>query len=141
MFEKKYEDRLRCWNQFRLSLETSPSPEQDVADLYLKAPKVSIQVDPWDQTTWLNPWELLKENQYCEFSKILGICYTLQLTNRFMEERPEIHIYMSSEKSKTYYLLFFQNKVFGYDESRVISRGDLPGDLKSLKIYSMPRLT
>ena len=86
MFSKKYDDRLKFWNDFRTKLETSPNPFQDTLDLYNQSPIVSIQVDPYDQSLWLDPWELINENQYCEFSKILGICYTLQLTDRFMNE-------------------------------------------------------
>jgi hypothetical protein len=74
MFDKKYEERLRAWNEFRQSLEASTDPLEDTVKFYERAPVVSIQVDPWDSDTWLNPWELLYENKYCEFSKILAIC-------------------------------------------------------------------
>ncbi len=140
MFDKKYEDRLRAWNQFRLSLETSKSPLEDTVDFYSKAPMVSIQVDPWDSSTWLSPWELLYENQYCEFSKILAICYSLQLTNRFMAEEFEIHIYTNNKEAKTYYLLFFQQKVIGYDCTRMVDKDELPPDLQSQITYKMPKL-
>lgn len=140
MFDKKYDDRLRAWNQFRQNLETSSSPLADVVNVYSKAPMVSIQVDPWDVSTWLNPWELLYENKYCEFSKILGICYTLQLTERFMNEDFEIHIYTNNEESSVHYLLFFQEKVIGYDWPNVIKRNDLPSNFQSQQQYLMPPL-
>ena len=65
MFDKKYEDRLKAWNQFRISLETAKNPLEDSIEFYRRAPMVSIQVDPYEPDTWLNPWELLRENQYC----------------------------------------------------------------------------
>jgi hypothetical protein len=140
MFNKKYEDRLSVWNEFRLTLETSSSPLEDVLEFYKTAPLASIQVDPYDSSTWLDPWELVFENQYCEFSKILGICYTLQLTERFMASDFEIHIYTNNKESCTHYLLFIQNKVIGYDWTKVLHKDDLPHALQSQKNYPMPRL-
>jgi len=140
MFDKKYEDRLRAWSKFRASLETSLDPLTDIIKFYERAPMVSIQVDPYDSNVWLDPWELLYENQYCDFSKILAICYTLQLTDRFTAEDFEIHICTNDKEARTYYLLFFQNKVIGYDWSSIIERNDLPPDLQSQQHYLMPPL-
>lgn len=140
MFEKKFYERLRTWNSFRETLETSIDPIQDIIDFYKTAPLVNIQVDPWDPSTWLDPWELVYENQYCDFSKLLGICYSLQLTERFISENFEIHIVTNKKESKVYYLLFFQNKVIGYDCSKAVDRKDLPKELEIQKIYTMPPL-
>jgi hypothetical protein len=140
MFNKKFEERLELWHQFRLELETSSTPLEDVVEFYSKAPLVSMQVDPYESDTWLDPWELLKENQYCEFSKILAICYSLQLTDRFMAEDFEIHICTNNKEASTHYLLFFQEKVIGYDWTRIIKRNELPLDLQSQQQYLMPPL-
>jgi hypothetical protein len=140
MFDKKYSERLQVWRKFRESLETSNQPIDEVLEFYKCAPWVSMQVDPWDTSTWLGPWELMYENKYCEFSKILAICYTLQLTERFMADDFEIHICTDNKESSTYYLLFFQDKVIGYDWSTVIHRNELPSDLQSQQHYLMPPL-
>jgi hypothetical protein len=140
MFNKKFEERLELWRQFRLGLETSSTPLEDAVEFYKTAPLVSIQVDPYDVDQWLDPWELLYENQYCEFSKILAICYSLQLTDRFMTEDFEIHICTNNKEATTHYLLFFQNKVIGYEWSSVIERDNLPLDLQSQQHYLMPPL-
>lgn len=140
MFNKKFESRLAVWHNFRLTLETSPSPLEDVCAFYKAAPLAAVQMDPYDPNTWLDPWELLKENQYCEFSKILAICYTLQLTERFMRQKFEIHIYTNNEESSTHFLLFIQDKVIGYDWTKVLHAEDLPQKLQSQQHYSMPLL-
>jgi hypothetical protein len=140
MFNKKFEERLELWHQFRLGLETSSTPLEDAVEFYKTAPLVSMQVDPYEPDTWLDPWELLKENQYCEFSKILAICYSLQLTDRFMAEAFEIHIFTNNKEARTHYLLFFQEKVIGYDWTRIIKRNELPLDLQSQQQYLMPPL-
>ena len=38
MFDKKYEDRLTIWREFRNELETSADPLQDTIDFYNQAP-------------------------------------------------------------------------------------------------------
>jgi hypothetical protein len=98
MFDKKYEDRLRIWSEFRKSLETSPNPIHDAIEFYKKVPLVNIQVDPYDKSTWLGPWDLIYENKYCEFATVLGIAYSLQLTERFSQSNFEIHICTDNAK-------------------------------------------
>jgi hypothetical protein len=130
MFDKKFDDRLRAWIEFRNSLENSETPIQDTIDLYSQAPMVNIQVDPWSQDTWLDPWQLLLENKYCDFAKLLGIFYTLKLTTRFSDATAEIHICTDSEKSESMYLLFFGDKVIGYDMCKAVESTELPKKLR-----------
>ena len=140
MFNGTYEQRLFAWNGFRNSLETSETPIQDVIDIYNKAPKVLIHADPYDKQTWPTPWELVNENSYCEFCLMLGICYTLQLTDRFSTEHFEIHIRQDKERSETRYLLFLKDLCIGYDEHAPVSVEDLPETLRLEKKYVMPDL-
>lgn len=140
MFDKKYEQQLTLWREFRHSLETSSNPLEDTVNFFRSAPLVAIQVDPWTPENWLTPWELIHENQYCDFSKILAICYTLQLTDCFMDEDFEIHIVTNNKESTTHYLLFVQERVIGYDWTRIVDKSQLPTDLQSQRVYSMPKL-
>jgi hypothetical protein len=140
MFDQKYEDRLATWRNFRNGLEAAPSPLEDVVAFYKSAPYVSILTDPWDKSTWLGPWELLHENQYCDFSRVLGMCYSLQLTERFKDLTFEIHIGMDHSNAHTYYLLYVNNYVIGYKEDCVVERTALPDTLVSQRIYVMPTL-
>ena len=140
MFDQIYEERLATWRNFRDRLEDSTTPLEDVVAFYRSAPYVSILTDPWDKSTWLGPWELLHENQYCEFSRVLGMCYSLQLTERFKGQTFEIHIGMDHLKSQTYYLLYIDNCVIGYKESAVVKKSSLPDTLVSQRIYVMPTL-
>jgi len=139
MFEKKYEERLASWHSFRNHLETSEDPLKDVIEFYNRAPMVSINTDPYNEDTWLDPWELVLENQYCEFCRVLGQCYSLQLTERFLGVDFEIHISIDSEKSKSYYLLYVGDKVLGYRNSYV-SANEIPQAVVAQKIYHMPKL-
>lgn len=140
MFETPFEDRIAFWRNFRDSLETSDTPFEDVIGLYSTAPLMSIHTDPWDQHTWPQPWQLLEQNQYCDFRTVLACCYSLQLTDRFTTARFEIHIGMDYLDSQTHYLLFVNDSVLGYPLNAVTVRSQLPATLVSQRIYVMPPL-
>ena len=92
MFENGYESRLREWHDFRSTLENCKDPFTDCIVLYKNAPRVfKTNVDPWDKKTWLDPWQLVEKNLYSEMCITLGICYSLQLTERFSNSSFEIH--------------------------------------------------
>ena len=139
MYNKKYEERLATWSEFRSSLEDSNTPFLDVVEFYASAPKTRYSVDPWGQSTWPDPWQLLQENLYCEFSIVLGMCFSLQLTDRFSGSDFEIHISTNNKKAETYYLLFVDDVCVNYKDGN-ISKENLPDALYSQSIYSMPVL-
>ena len=141
MFHKPYQTRLSLWQDFRTELDASSDPLQSVIDLYQNAPTVSINCDPWDSSTWPTPWELLAENEYCEYCIILGMCYTLQLTDKFSQASFEIHIVVDKENSDRMYLLHVGNMVLGYYYNTYIHRNDLPPGLHSEVVHQMPGLT
>ena len=126
---QKYEDRLASWQEFRESLETVDNPLQSVLDYYDQAPRVSINTDPWDNATWPDPWELIHENQYCKFCTVLGICYSLQLTERFKGSNFEIHIGIDRKKSRTVFLLMIDDIVIGWNEG-LVNKLELPKTLQ-----------
>ena len=129
MSNSTYEQRLVVWSTFRNELESSKTPLQDVIEFYKSIPIVSIYTDPWDKETWPTPWELVNENQYCEFCRVLGYCFSLQLTERFNDAQFEIHI--STSEALVYYYLLYVNKeyVLGYDSNNVVSIDALPSEL------------
>jgi len=125
MFEKDYYTRLKIWNQFRQSLETSETPFEDVLEFWRFTPLGRPATDPYDSDTWPDPWELIHENIYCEFLQILAICYSLQLTDRFSQSRFEIHITLDEKESDIVYLLFVDNQAIGYYNNGVIDKKDI----------------
>ena len=140
MFNRKYEERLHLWSKFRESLEVTSTPLQDVIDFYSLAPTINISLDPWDQKTWPGPWELIDENTYCDFARVLGMCYSLQLTERFKESSFEIHICIDNTKSETYYLLYIDMQhVLGY-KNQVVDISEVPDTLVSQLKHTMPSL-
>ena len=140
MFNGLYEDRLRLWTDFRNTLETTETPLQDIVDFYNTPPRVTIHTDPYDQSTWPSPWELVAENIYCDFCILLGICYSLQLTDRFSSSNFEIHITQDREKSETHYLLFVDEWCIGYDSNKPVLRTELSKTMTFGTSYIMPSL-
>tara|TARA_R110002074_G_scaffold382238_1_gene561751 strand:- start:237 stop:653 length:417 start_codon:yes stop_codon:yes gene_type:complete len=137
MFEKQYEERMTLWREFRSSLEESPNPIQAVIDFYNHAPPCRLATDPYDRNTWPNPWEILEENTYCDFVKILAICYTLQLTEVLKQENYEIHIARDYKNCETYYLLYVGNTVVGFTGDTHVQRNELPTTLRSECVYAL----
>ena len=140
MFDKTYEDRLTSWANFRSTLEDSKDPIQDTINFFNPAPLVNIQTDPYASSTWPDPWELIKENIYCPFVKILAICYTLQLTDVLSKVNYEIHITHDQDKSSTYYLLYVGDRVIGFKEGTHVQRNEIPNSIISHHEYPMPAL-
>lgn len=136
MFNETYEQRLASWRKFRESLETDDDPFRSVIDFYNKSPYVSRHTDPWTQSMWPDPWELVNENQYDDFCRVLGMCYSLQLTERFKGCSFEIHICTNRANSELYYLLFVDDTVINWDNNYV-HKSKLPQELVSQEVYSM----
>lgn len=136
MFEKRYEQRLESWAQFRETLEESDDPFRDIIKFYSKAPYVSIHTDPWNQAAWPNPWELVHENQYDDFCRVLGMCYSLQLTDRFKGSNFEIHICTINNLGYLY-LLLVDDIIIGLEDEPVSAK-EFPSDVRSQQIYRMP---
>ena len=135
-----FEQRLVAWRDFRLTLETAEDPLQECIDFWNSVPEVSFQADPYEQSTWPDPWQMIEENIYCTFVKILAICYTLQLTDRFTQAKFEIHITHNTEESTTKYLLFVDDRVIGFKGDTHVARSELSKNLKSQQSYSMSPL-
>ena len=140
MNDLNYEQRLSGWSAFRETLELSDDPLQDVINYYNKIPTVSIQTDPYNSSTWPSPWELVNENMYCDFCRVLGMCYSLQLTDRFSREKFEIHIGINNEKSEHYYLLVVGDRVLGFYNSTHVHVDQALKNLEPQEIHSMPPL-
>lgn len=128
MFDKSEGERLRLWHQFRQTLEHSKDPIQDTIDFYSSAPLTSISMDPYDSESWMNPWELLNYNMYCDFGKILGIGYTISLTDRFSSKPKMIHISTNKKVAETKYLLYIGDTVVGYEYDTWVNQNKIDSE-------------
>jgi hypothetical protein len=138
--EKQSLNKISAWQDFRRQLECYDDPLAQTSLFFEKKKKVKLYTDPYDQSTWPTPWELIEEDEYCPFNVLLGICYTLQLTDRLKNIDPVISISIDNLNKTVYYLLFIDDKVYGFEEGFWVSTVLLPKTLKTIKIYNMPRL-
>lgn len=134
---KETDTLLYNWVNFRETLESIDDPLNEVAKFFLALPRVKVYTDPYDQTTWPTPWELITENEYCPFNILLGICYTLQLTERFSQIQPTIQIAIDNKSKTVYYLLIVEDNVFGFSDAEWVKDYTLPKSLKIQKIFEM----
>lgn len=111
MFDLNEIDRLRKWKEFRVSLENSSTPFEDVALFWSNAPFVNQYLDPFKSKSWPDPWRLVIDNRYDELGIVLGMCYTLQLTERFKGSKYEIHMSMPSTKQDKKFLLLVDDGI------------------------------
>ena len=141
MFSEVYENRLIKWKALRDTLETSIDPLREVVEYYSNAPIVhNKSINMWDQSTWRGPWELIQENGYTDTCILLGICYTLQLTERFSKNRFEIHIITEVEKQETFMLLSMGQTFIQPMGKHIISHNEAPGSWVPQKVYKLPAL-
>tara|TARA_B100000035_G_C20885204_1_gene502396 strand:- start:288 stop:707 length:420 start_codon:yes stop_codon:yes gene_type:complete len=110
MFKENYYQNMELWLGLRNQLEVDKDPFDSVFKFWNNVPTSKISIDPYDKERWPDPWEMIYENDYCEFKKILAICYTLQLTDRFSRSDFGIHITLDRDKSRYLYLLEVDNK-------------------------------
>lgn len=140
VFDSYGTDRLTNWKQFRDSLETSATPLEDVAELWSHAPFVSPYLDPQNPAEWPDPWHLILDERLDELAIVLGMLYTIKLTQRFIDTHCEIHMSMLSNKKEPAYFLVVDNKhVLNLEYNSVVDVAALE-KLKTNKIWSKSKL-
>lgn len=97
---------LREWRDLRDYAQKSDDTVKIIKQFFETKPSVSFHTDPYTRSSWPEPWQLIYENTYCEFTKILAICYTLQLTTKFTGHSASIYIIRDSKNHKEYPVLY-----------------------------------
>jgi len=129
MLSKTYEDRLIAWRTFRSQLDQEKDPIQSAIDFWTAVPEVTRNIDPYDSKTWPDPWEMIEENSFCEYTKILAIGYTLMLTEKCKDWHYEIQIGLDRHQSKLYYMLLAGEHIIGFEEEKSIHISNLPKNI------------
>ena len=135
MFDLSAQDRLTEWRKFREQLENSATPLEDVAQLWGGAPFVSSYLNPTEPSHWPDPWHLIIDNKLDDLAIVLGMLYTLKLTQRFMNNHFEIHMSTSSNRKDKNYYLVVENQVLNLEYRSVKHINDLM-ILDTSKIWS-----
>lgn len=141
MFDLYGTERLTEWKRFRDSLEHSETPFDDVLNLWSRAPFVEPFLDPRNPAEWPDPWHLVLDGRFDDLALVLGIMYTLKLTQRFMPSRFEIHMSMFPEESSDrFYLLVDDNVIYDMDQRKIITDTDF-SEKRTTLIWSKDQLS
>jgi len=80
-FQLDFYSRLRDWNTLKENLSDSPIDVVCVETdrFWQQSPISNHYLHPADIKSWPDPWQLLDDNIYCNYSRALGMIYTLSL--------------------------------------------------------------
>ena len=136
MFDLHGNERLIKWKQFRDSIELSNSPLEDVANFWSHAPFVSTYLPPSDPASWPDPWQLIVNGRFDELAIVIGMLYTIRLTQRFMDSKCEIHTTMLSKEEDPIYMLIVDNQHVINFEYRTVSSIKVLENIETSLIWS-----
>lgn len=134
----QFEERLSVWHDFRLTLESHPTPLEATINFWNHVDESRRNLDPYDKTTWPDPWEMIEENDYCDFTKLLAVAYTFKLTERFKDCEPIIKIALDNKSHSLYYILYINDQLVGQDNNKsmyIMQRE--PKNLQIQKIHTL----
>lgn len=133
-----FEDRLAVWHNVRLSIEDHPTPVQAAIDFWNQVKESSRNLDPYDQATWPDPWEMIEENDYCNFTKLLAVAYTFMLTKSYKDCQPIIKIALDKYSHTLYYILLINDQIVGLDNDKgMYMMQKEPKNLQVQKIHTL----
>jgi hypothetical protein len=135
MVLKRYEDRLVAWKKLRSQLDKETDPLQTAIDFWETIPKVSRNLDPYDKATWPDPWEMIEENVYCEFTATLAVGYTLMLSECGKDWHYEIQVGLDKTQSKLYYMLIVGDRVVGFEQEKSVHISNIPSNIHIEKTH------
>lgn len=135
------DDRLGAWSDFRRSLTNSNNPLQDIADFWsqIKTIPYNRAIDPYNQSSWPTPWEIIAENVYDDLTLAIMIGYTIKLSS---DSSVEIRTMVDKNRTKLYNLVYVDDLyVLNYDRNTVIKAQDIDDSfyLENLIELTRPR--
>lgn len=133
MFDLYGIERLTAWKEFRNTLELSPTPLEDVAVLWSKAPFVSPRLS-LDPKSWPDPWKLIIDGEFDSLGLVLGMLYTLQLTDRFKGSQFEIHMFQQQKNRE--FVLVTNNVALNWEPRTLVKFSDLCERIGFTKVWS-----
>jgi hypothetical protein len=129
MVNVSYENRLLTWKEFRDTLCNETDPLESVVNFWNNIPEDPRSIDPYDKETWPSPWELIEENSYCKYTKILAIAYTMLLSECCQDWHYEIKVGLDKTNSELYYILIANDRVIGLDPDEIMYVDDIPNSI------------
>lgn len=144
MFKLTVDDRLSTWIKLRGDIDQSDDPLQLVWDFWHQAPFVphNRSIDPYYQRSWPNPWEIIVDNKYDDFTRALMISWTLKLTKRFENSKILLKTLVDPTNDREFNLVFIDDDwVINYNDNGPVRSDSIsrPFRLQNLVEVSTPR--
>lgn len=142
MFDLSPDERLTAWADLRRDLDTSKNPLEQLIEFWDHPPYVPYNrnVDPFNQRSWPTPWEIVIENKYDDFTKVLMMGWTLKLTSKFKDAKVEIKTYADIEKNREYNLLYVDDSVvINYVDNCLSTVDDIPDSFRLENLIEVNR--
>lgn len=138
------EDRLGAWVEFRQSLSTSDNILQDIAEFWSDTKLIPFNhaVDPYNQSSWPTPWDIIAENKYDELTLAIMIGYTIKLSEAYKDSTVTVRTMVDATRTRLYTLVYVDDKyVLNYDRNSVVKAQDIDDSffLENLVELARPR--
>jgi len=129
VFQNSYDKQFSIWKKFRNKIDKSEQPLEDTIKFWAMAPLVNKHLDVYRIDTWPDPWQIIKDGKYNDFTINLMIGHTLKLSERFNESQIEIRTYLDMDSKIVYNTCYIDNKVLNYPYGEVTSGEDIPNNI------------
>ena len=140
IFHGDYAERLTAWREFRIMLESDPNALQQIITLYKDCPLTHTKTNFFDRNTWPQAWNLIEKNDYNTVDRLLGMWYTLRLTDKYVQTK--IDLLQCVEKNKismdntvSYHTLAVDNQYIVLENSAVLSQKEFDKQFFSQYTY------
>ena len=136
--------RLKCWKNFRYKINQLPLEEalQETVDFWQSCPWTAFYLDINNPLSWPNAWDLIIDNYYCDLAKVLGIVYTLNLSEHGQNLDTEVHVYKDSKTGYQYCIANLdQGKyVLNLIDNQILNKTDIAETLIQTCCYEATEL-
>ena len=140
MWNKRSEDRLKEWREFRNHIGTLSFDLaiKETVHLWSYVPFVNHHLDHIEVQNWPTPWELLSENKYDDTAKALGMLYTLFLSIHGKDHNFSILQTRGSSSLEKYNLVLVDDGkyILNYLFDDAISKEQLEKETQVIKQYT-----
>jgi hypothetical protein len=112
------------------------------AEFWQSAPFTPYYLDHANISEWPDPWQLVYENYYCDLAKVLGIVYTLHLSDHGPSLDLGIRVYLDTTTRGQYNLAWIDSGkyVLNFNLSETVNRTQVPNEFRLLAEFSSQEL-
>lgn len=139
MWEKKGNERLAAWRDFRKSQTAISLSDQlnNIVNLWKNCDLGNNHYDYFNISDWPSPWELILDDSYDDFGKALGMAWTLVMIDDNKTTNLKLSSYKDLDRSSFYHVVHVEDKfILNYQFDKVSNKAQLPKTASLLCEYN-----